>query len=495
MERTEPQNLVFIMADQHNRAALGCYGHPLVQTPHLDELAARGARFTRAYTNCPICVPARSSFVTGRYVHQIGYWDNGTPYEGRVPSWGHRLVAQGHHVTTIGKLHFRGATDDTGFPDQRIPMHVYKGEGDVFGMVREPPQRVPGSRKRILNAGPGESDYSHYDRAITAASVRWLHDEAPQHAAPWVLFVSLTCPHPPLRAPQEFYDRYPLDQITLPPTFTAGEWSDHPAIASLRYRNELDEELDEMTIRRAIATYYGLCSFTDANVGQVLRAIDDAGLREATRIIYTSDHGEMMGEHGHWGKSTMYESSVGIPLLLAGPDIPAGRVVDTNVTLVDSFPTILDGVGAAAMPEDAGLPGLSLWPIARGESNVERIAFSEYHAAGSPTGIFMTVGKRYKYVHYVGLAPELYDLVNDPGERHNLATVPDYRGVREACERELRAMVDPDAVDAAAKAHQGEMIAAHGGMEAVVAGGPPFVQGTPTPAQFLVHRPDDDIKQ
>lgn len=490
-----PMNLVFIMADQHNRRTLGCSGHPLVQTPHLDALAARGARFTQAYTNCPICVPARASFMTGRYVHDIGYWDNGTPYDGRVPGWGHRLRAQGHHVTTIGKLHYRSEADDTGLPDQRIPMHVHKGEGDLFGMVRDPVQRVPGSRRRITGAGPGESDYSHYDRAITAESVRWLREDAPRNGKPWVLFVSLTCPHPPLRAPQAFYDRYPLDDITLPPTATADARAAHPALAALRYRNELDEELDELTLRRATATYYGLCSFTDDNVGTVLRAIDDAGLRETTRIIYTSDHGEMLGEHGLWGKSTMYESAVGVPFIMAGPDVPAGAVIGANVSLVDCFPTILDAVGAAPDAADADLPGISLWPVARGEAAPQRTILSEYHAAGSPTGVFMTRGDRYKYIHYVGMPPQLFDLAQDPDERHDLAADHAHRATLAACAAALRRQLDPDAVDAAAKAHQRAMVAAHGGLAAVIAAGPPFVQGTPTPAQFLHHRPDDDIQQ
>jgi choline-sulfatase len=490
----KPMNLVYIMADQHNRRILGCYGNPVVQTPNLDALAARGVRFTNAYTNCPICVPARASFATGRYVHQIGYWDNGTPYDGRVPSWGDRLVRQGHHVTTIGKLHYRGENDDTGFPDQRLPMHVHKGEGDIYGMVRNPVQRVPGSRRRILNAGPGESDYTHYDRAITEASVRWLHEESSQYDEPWALFVSLTCPHPPLKAPQDFFDRYPLDTIALPASFTRQGRSAHPAMEALRYRNELDEELDEATLRRAIATYYGLCSFMDANVGQVLRAIDDAGLREQTRVIYTSDHGEMMGEHGMWGKSAMYEASVGVPFIMAGPDLPAGSVIHKNISLIDSFPTILDAVGAHLTPEDADLPGVSLWPLAQGEAMPQRTIFSEYHAAGSPTGVFMIRGDRYKYVHYVGLPPQLFDLNADPQESRDLAADPQYAPVLAECERELRRIVDPEGADAAAKAHQGAMIGAHGGLEAVIAAGPPFVQGTPTPPAFLRFRTDDDIK-
>lgn len=479
-----PQNLVFIMSDQHNRRMAGCYGHPIVQTPNLDRLAARGVRFTQAYTNCPICVPARASFATGRYVHQIGYWDNGTPYDGRVPSWGHRLGAQGHHVTTIGKLHYRSAEDDNGFPDERIPMHVHEGEGDVFGLLRDEMPVVPNGLKRLLSAGPGESDYTSYDRAITAASVRWLGEEARTHDRPWVLFVSFVCPHPPLRAPREFYDLYPLDRLDLPRNYGLGERPMHPALRAFRRRNEIEGELDEAAIRRAIAAYYGLCSFLDSNVGKVLAAIDAAGLRETTRIIYTTDHGEMLGQHGLWFKSTMYEGAVGIPFLMAGPDLPAGKVVEDNVSLVDGFPTILDAVGAHPEPVDADLPGTSLWPIARGESGARRTVFSEYHAAGSPSGIFMLRGDRYKYIHYTGLPAQLFDLVADPGETRDLAEDPAHAPVVERAEAELRAILDPAAVDREAKAAQAAIIEAHGGREAVLARGPAFVNATPAPVEF-----------
>ena len=287
------------------------------------------------------------------------------------------------------------------------------------------------------------------------------------------------------QAPQEFFDRYPLDAIELPANSTRRDWSVHPAMEALRYRNELDEELDEATLRRAIATYYGLCSFMDGNVGQVLRAIDAAGLQDQTRIIYTSDHGEMMGEHGMWGKSTMYEASVGVPFIMAGPDLPSGSVVNENISLIDSFPTILDAVGAHPTPEDADLPGISLWPMARGEATPQRAILSEYHAAGSPTGVFMIRGDRYAYVHYVGLPPQLFDLDADPQESHDLGPDPRYASALVQCERELRCMVDPEVADAAAKAHQEAMIETHGGLAAVVAAGPPFVQGTPTPPAFF----------
>jgi len=482
----KPMNLVYIMSDQHNPRMMGCAGHPIVQTPNLDSLAARGVRFNHAYTNCPICVPARASHATGRYVHQIAYWDNGTPYDGRFPSWGHRLGQQGHHVTTIGKLHYRSDADDNGFPDERLPMHVHEGEGDVFGLLRDDMPVMPGARKRFANIGPGDSDYSRYDLAIADASVRWLHQEARAHDKPWVLFVSFVRPHPPWQTPPEFYELYPLDRVDLPKNYSLAERPMHPALEANRHRISVEDELPEEVIRRAVAAYYGLCTFLDWNVGKVLKAIDDAGLSDNTRVIYTSDHGEMLGEHGLWFKSAMYDGAAAIPMIAAGPDIPSGVVADTNVSLVDSFPTILEAVGVAPSAEEADLPGASLWPIARGEGSSQRAVLSEYHASGSPSGIFMLRGPRYKYIHYTGFAPQLFDLVADPEEAHDLANDPTQSDVLKACEQELRGVLNPEAVDRQAKADQARIIEAHGGRAAVLARGPSFVNATPAPREFRV---------
>src|SRR5207248_11660370 len=132
-----PANLLIIMSDQHNRQVLGSYGHRIVATPNLDRLAKRGALFESAYTPCPVCVPARAAFATGKYVHQIGTWDNAMPYDGRMSSWHHLLRDRGHHVVSIGKLHFRSKNDDNGLSDKQIGMHLIDGEGDLLGLVRD----------------------------------------------------------------------------------------------------------------------------------------------------------------------------------------------------------------------------------------------------------------------------------------------------------------------------------------------------------------------
>jgi choline-sulfatase len=143
-----PQNLLFILSDEHNKKVTGAYGHPLIRTPNLDRLAARGTRFTSAYTNCPICVPARASLATGRYVHDVRCWDNAIAYDGTPPAWGHRLMAQGHRAVSIGKLHYtRNTPHANGFDEEVLPLHIVDGLGDLLGLIRDELPVRTGSRK------------------------------------------------------------------------------------------------------------------------------------------------------------------------------------------------------------------------------------------------------------------------------------------------------------------------------------------------------------
>ena len=476
----KPANLLIIMADQHSRRVLGCHGHPLVRTPHLDRLAARGTRFSDAYTNSPICVPARASFATGRYPHQIRHWDNADPYHGDVPSWGHRLMEAGHRATSIGKLHYRSEEDANGFDEEIIPLHVLDGLGDLHGLIRD--ELPPRSKNRgyVADAQGGESTYTAYDRDITARALRWLKEEAPRQGdKPWALFVSLVCPHPPFTAPEAFYRLYPHEAMQWPVQCGPRFLPIHPAIEDYRNCLGLGGFFDEAVIRKALAAYLGLVSFVDDNVGNILAALEAAGLKESTRVIYTSDHGENLGRRGIWGKSTMYEESAGVPLIMAGPDLPAGHVCAEPVSLVDVFPTALACLGLAPNADDE-LPGSSLLDIAHGQAPARTI-LSEYHAYASRAGVFMIRRGQYKYVYYVGYPPQLFDLAADPDELRNLAGETEHAELLAACQADLRKLCDPEAVDAQAKRDQAARIERHGGKEKILARG--SFGNTPAPGE------------
>lgn len=464
----KPTNLLFILSDEHNKRVTGCYGHSVIRTPNLDALAARGTRFTSAYTNCPICVPARASFATGRYVHETRCWDNAIAYQGRPDSWGHRLMAQGHHVASIGKLHYQvSAPEQNGFHEEILPLHIVNGIGDLLGLVRDELPRRPGSLKLGPEAGPGESEYTNYDRAIAEETVKWLRQSAPKHRArPWALYVGFVSPHFPLIAPQAFYDLY-TDDVPWPDLYEPAARPRHPFLDAMRQCLCFDEPFDTPMVRRAIRAYFGLTSFLDDNVGRILRALTETGLAENTRVVYSSDHGDNLGTRGLWGKSTMYEESAGIPMIMAGPDVPAGQVCDTPVTLADGFPTFIQALGAKLDERDRDLPGASLLDIARGHAP-QRTVLSEYHAAGAITASYMIRHGRYKYVHYVGMPPMLFNLAADPYERRDLGRDPASAGVIAECEALLRKIVDPEATDRLARADQQAHIEKHGGKEAIL---------------------------
>ena len=465
----KPTNLLFILSDEHNKRVTGCYGHPMIRTPHLDALAARGTRFTSAYTNCPICVPARASFATGRYVHETRCWDNAIAYQGHPASWGHRLMEQGHPVTSIGKLHYQAHdARKNGFEEEILPMHIVNGVGDLLGLIRDELPRRAGAAKLGPEAGRGESDYTRYDRSIADEAVKWLKQSATQRAAkPWALYVGFVSPHFPLIAPPQFYDLYPEDRVPWPEMYARDERPRHPFTDAMRKCMCFDEPFDEAMVRRAIAAYFGLTSFLDDNVGKILRGLEETGLVDNTRVVYSSDHGDNLGTRGMWGKSTMYEESAGIPMIMAGPDVPAGKVCDTPVTLADGFPTFIHALGARRDPRDATLPGVSLLEIVNG-AVPRRTILSEYHAAGAATASYMIRNGRYKYVHYVGMPPMLFDLAADPNERNDLGRDPAFKAVSAECESKLRTVVDPEAADRQARADQSVYIEKNGGRDAIL---------------------------
>lgn len=462
-------NLLYFQSDNHTRRALGCYGHPLVQTPNLDRLAARGVRFTDAYSASALCCPSRASIATGRYPHQTGYWDNVLAYDGRVPSWMQRLRDAGQNVVGIGKLHFRSGRDDNGFSDEIAPMHIVDGRGQLSALLRWCGQEPPMAAQRAVyleETGTGRSDYQDYDEEITRHAVDWLRRRRGRDG-PWTLVVSYASPHPPFRVPQRFSDLYPVDRMPLPLQFRAGERPLHPVLEALRESKNYVDMWNEHDLRRIAAGYFALITFMDEQVGEVLRAAEEAGLLPTTRIVYTSDHGELHGTHGLFGKSCLYEEAVSVPLVIAGAGVPNGGVVREIASHVDLFPTLLEAAGVPPDEADRDLPGTSLWPAVLGQER-PRQAFAEYHGTGSKAGSFMLRSGTRKLIYHVGQAPQLFDLGADPHELIDLAADRSSRAASERMERALRTICDPEAVDARAKADQQAKAEAFGGTAAIL---------------------------
>jgi choline-sulfatase len=475
------ENLLFLFSDEHEARVLGAAGHPLARTPNLDRLAARGTRFTSAWTPSPICVPARASLATGRYVHDIGYWDNALAYDGRVPGWGHRLQAGGIRVEAIGKLHYRNDTDPTGFDRQIEPTHILGGIGQVWGSVRDPMPESAGRSPLFAKFGAGESSYNRYDRRVAEHAIRWLQERARSpDKKPWVLFVGFVAPHFPLVVPQGYIERYPLDAIALPKLLPRDGLPRHPWVEAQARHMDHDASLGTDERRRlALASYYGLCTLLDEQIGRVLQALEATGLEASTRVIYTSDHGDNLGARGMWNKCLLYRESTGVPLIISGRDVARGEVCATNASLVDVYPSVLDCVGLEPTPAEAALPGKSLFRMASEPDDAERLGFSEYHAVGSVSAAFMLKRGRFKYHHYVGFAPELFDLDSDPEEARNLAGDPRCRDTLAGFEAQLRAMLDPEEVDRQAKRDQAQLVERFGGREKALKTGTPGA--TPVP--------------
>ena len=479
-------NLLIIMSDEHDPRYMGASGDTFVKTPNLDRLAAGGTRFSNAYTNCPICVPARAAFATGAYVNDIGYWDNAIAYEGAYKGWGHVLQAHGIRSESIGKLHYRSERDDTGFDAEHLAMHVYQGVGMVWGSIRDPMLTEPPHGGRMLGPtiGAGESTYTRYDNDVTVRTCEWLADAAGREK-PWCLYVGLVAPHFPFIVAQEFLDLYPLDELPPRKLLPSAGYQRHPWVQAQHdfWPND-DLFADETEKRTAMAAYLALTSWMDHNVGRILGQLDATGLADSTRVIYTSDHGDNVGHRGLWGKSNFYQESACVPMIISGSDVPVATK-ETPVSLIDIHSTVLQNFGLSVddpvLDDGVRRPGASLLEMLSADVEPERVAFSEYHAVGSPTGGFMVRKGRWKYHHYEGFEPELFDLEADPEELVDLARQPGHEAVIAEMHEALLQICDPAAVDQAAKARQAALIEHHSGREAAKHVGAPAA--TPVPGQ------------
>ncbi len=436
-------NIVIIISDEHSNEVMSCSGHPIVKTPNLDALAERGTMFTSCYTSSPLCVPARASFFTGQYVHKLGTWDNATPYDGKVPGMSQYFHRHGYDMTAFGKLDFHPEGSYEGL-DYRLPEQREKT--NIGSFFRENSRPRPRIERRFKNMGIRNT--LSYDETVRDAAVEWLRGKKPDDE-PWILYIGFTNPHFPFWAKKEYWDYYSKAVTDIPDSAREPFTSLNEPLLTLR-RHFKGEAADEETIKKAHAGYYAMVSEMDYNAGCILNALKENGLEEKTLIIYTSDHGEQLGHHGLWWKCCMFEESVHVPLIIKGPEVKQSARNQTLVSLVDLFPTLCQ---AMDIPVPADIAGCSLY-----DTPCRDFVFSEYHAHGMPVGMYMVRWKQWKYVYYVGYDPQLFDLLNDKNETHDLypsvATSNELQSIIEQCIHRLKEICDPEEVDARAKAFQ-----------------------------------------
>ncbi len=436
-------NILIIMSDEHAPMYSSVYGHPIVRTPNMERLAAAGATFDAAYCNSPLCTPSRMSFMTGRYVHKIGAWDNATPLRSDSVTWAHRLRSRGYEVALAGKQHFGGVDQLHGFEAQLArdlhaewnhPVHLWD-EGIV-------PARQPW--QEVYAAGPGRTEELDVDDLAAERALAYLREPA-RRERPWALNVSFIAPHFPYIVPQRFWDMYPPEEMDLPRIPEGHLERLHPMAQRLRAMFGFPQYPDEV-VQRARAAYYALISYFDEKIGQLLDALEETGQTENTVIVHLSDHGDMNGEHGMWRKSNFYEASARVPLQVAWPGrIAGGQRRPEVVSLVDVTATLCDIAG-----DDCELPldGDSLLPLlTEGDADWKDEAFCEYLAHGTDRPLAMLRRGRFKLNYSWGDPVELYDVVADPDEFHDLAGRAEYRDLIESMRADLLADWDPAALD------------------------------------------------
>ena len=443
-------NIVFMFSDQHAQRIAGCYGDPVADTPNLARLSRAGVTFDNAYCPSPLCVPSRMATLAGRYPNEIDCRTNHEGLHTDVPTFAHGLGLAGYRTALVGRMHALGPDQTHGFAERRV--------GDIGATWAGGPQPDLGAINAARGSsgpsfhwsGAGGTSYMRFDKDVTEGALAYLDEAAARRAggdaSPFFLMVGWFLPHHPYIAAPEDYD---LFEGRVPPPRLPPAASDHPFIRSWRERTQVTDLPDEVTLR-ARAAYYGNVRLIDRMAGRIVDRLEALGLAADTLVIYASDHGEQLGERGVWCKSTMYDQSAKVPLIMAWPGgLPVNERRDHVVNLIDLNATLLEAAGAPPLPNATAR---SLLGVARDPAGAWRNeTFSEYYAGlisldTRPAQHRMVRSGRWKLVYYHGMAPQLFDLAEDPDETRDLAGSPDHAEVRAALTERVLDRWDPDAI-------------------------------------------------
>lgn len=414
--RAKKPNVIFIMSDQHNANALGCYGNKEVSTPNLDKLAKQGVRFHNAFCQTGQCVPSRYSLWTGRYARSTGTYANGNGQNASENTVADLFGKAGYKTATIGKHHMRMSNEN---------------QNHGFGLVSNPHGHVkPLNPLPYDEVHPGRSEVGesplpnekHTCGLVTGEAIRFVQENKDN---PFVLWYSFEGPHTPITPSAPWSTQYDPKKLTLPPN--------HHSVDDLMpggsgMISKSGKYTDGFYHNQTLAFYYGLISQIDYNIGLLLEELDKLGLTENTIVVYTADHGEMMSEHMAWTKGlTGYDATIRVPLIIRYSDrFAENREINDLVCSIDLLPTLLDLAGLN-IPEN--IQGKSLDKLVTGSNDWREYAFSEI--GGSTQNSVITVrGKTEKYVLFRKNGAveyeQFFDLKNDPWEMTNLANDKKY---------------------------------------------------------------------
>jgi choline-sulfatase len=427
-------NILIIMVDQLNGTLFPDGPADFLHAPHLKALAARSARFANNYTASPLCAPARAAFMSGQLPSRTRVYDNAAEFSSSIPTFAHHLRAAGYRTCLSGKMHFVGPDQLHGF-EERLTTDIYPAD---FGWT--PDYRKPGERidwwyhnlGSVKDAGVAEiTNQMEYDDEVAFLANQKLYqlsrESEDDSRRPWCLTVSFTHPHDPFVARRKYWDLYEgCDRLEPEVGFIPHEEQD-PHSQRLYHASDYPSfDITREDIRRSRQAYFANISYLDDKVGELLDTLARTRMLDDTLILFCSDHGEMLGERGLWFKMCFYEGSARVPLMVAGRDVPAGRI-DTPVSNLDILPTLCDLAGIDMSAITPWTDGQSLMPLIKGGERAEPVLM-EYAAEGSYAPMVAIRSGRYKFVYCDIDPPQLFDLEADPAEFVNLAPDPAHAG-------------------------------------------------------------------
>lgn len=461
----ERPNVLLIMSDQHNAQVMGCAGDPVVETPHLDRLAQGGVVLENLYCQAPLCAPSRMSFMSGMLPSQCGVQTNEQILSSAHPTLAHAAGAAGYRPYLSGKMHALGPDQLLGFVDREVGDHGPNYAGAGTPSARGVLDSATGPNMTSLTKiGPGRNAYQVRDEYAAEAVISYLHRHAIEQRStlernPFFVSVGLMLPHQPYVARREDYERY---AGRVGPPRVAGPVTDvdrHPFLSWWRETTGLGSGVPEEAVLKARTAYWAMVDRMDRILGTILEAVENLGVSDNTLVVYTSDHGDHIGEHGLWWKQTLLDPAVKVPGVLSWPGvIPAGTRSDRVAGLVDINATIIDALDGPPLPRSVGRSMLNVlsgtdqsWPdIAIAEHCVDR---DQPSGVGDidvdvPTGHYQRMVRRgrYKYVDYGHQQPQLFDLADDPEETRDRIDDPKLADVVAELAAHARTGWDPDEV-------------------------------------------------